>query len=99
MKTKRIFATFTLIFPLFCGGNIYAADGFDSVHCGSDVRKALLDRTMSNEKIVVLEERHKDLGLKDLGAQRSQIGYFSHRGESVERSTSFSKTRMSCETC
>ena len=24
---------------------------------------------MSNEKIVILEEKHKDLGLKDLGGQ------------------------------
>jgi len=48
--------------------SIYDADGFDSVRCGSDVRKALLGRTMSNEKIVVLEERHKDLELKDVGA-------------------------------
>ena len=57
-----------LILPLFCGTSICDADGFDSVRCGSDVRKALLGRTMSNETIVVLEERHKDLGLKDAGA-------------------------------
>jgi hypothetical protein len=53
------------------------ADGFESVRCGSDVRKALLGRKMSNEKIVVLEERHKDLGLKDLGA--SEISDHSSR--------------------
>jgi hypothetical protein len=67
MKTKGIVAIFMLVLPLFCGSSICDADGFDSVQCGSDVRKALLGRTMSNEKIVVLEERHKDLGLKDLG--------------------------------
>lgn len=67
MKPKGIIATFMLVLPLFCGSNICDADGFDSVRCGSGVRKALLGRTMSNEKIVVLEERHKDLGLKDLG--------------------------------
>ena len=54
--------------PLFFMTSIYCADGFDAVRCGSDVRKALLGRTMSNETIVVLEERHKDLGLKDVGA-------------------------------
>ena len=43
------------------------ADGFDSVRCGSDLGKALLGRTLPNEKVNVLEERHKDLGLKDLG--------------------------------
>jgi len=67
MKTKRIVAVFMLSLPFFCSGNIFAEDGFDSVRCGSDVREALLGRTMSNEKIVALEERHKNLGLKDLG--------------------------------
>jgi hypothetical protein len=57
-----------LVLSLFWQSSICNADGFDSVRCGSDVRKALLGRKMSNEKIVVLEERHKDLGLKDLGA-------------------------------
>ena len=70
MKIKIIVAIFTLVLSLLCGSSICNADGFDSVRCGSDVRKALLDRKMSNEKIVVLEERHKDLGLKDLGASQ-----------------------------
>src|SRR5271167_1228809 len=52
---------------LFCGNASYAQDGFRSVRCGSDVAKALIGRTMSNERVVVLEERHKDLGLHDLG--------------------------------
>jgi len=69
MKTKGIVAIFMLVLPLICSNSICdAADGFDSVRCGSDVRKTLLGRTMSNEKIVAIEERHKDLGLKDLWA-------------------------------
>src|SRR5258708_18459719 len=69
LRTKRgVVAIFPLVIPLFFMTSIYGADGFDSVRCGSDVRKALLGRRMSNEKIVVLEERHKDLGLKDIGA-------------------------------
>jgi hypothetical protein len=67
MKTKRTVAIFILFVPLFCGTSICDADGFDSVRCGSDVRKALLGRTMANERAIVIEERHKDLGLKDLG--------------------------------
>jgi len=67
MKTKRIVAIFMLVLPLFCGSSICDADGFDSVRCGSDVRNALLGRTMPNERVTVIEERHKDLGLKDLG--------------------------------
>jgi hypothetical protein len=67
MKTKGFVATFMLALPLFCSSSVCAAGGFDSVHCGSDVRQALLGQRMSNEKIVAIEERHKDLGLKDLG--------------------------------
>ena len=66
MKTKGIVATFILMF--FCTSSICDADGFDSVRCGSDVRKALLGHAMSNETIGTIEARHKDLGLKDLGA-------------------------------
>src|SRR5207248_8434553 len=67
MKIKGIIVTFMLILPLFCTSRIYGADGFDSVRCGSDVRTALGGRKMSNERIVVLQERHKDLGLKNPG--------------------------------
>jgi len=67
MRTKQIVPIFMLVLALFCMSTICNADGFDSVRCGSDVRKALLGRTMTNEKVVVIEERHKDLGLKDLG--------------------------------
>ena len=70
MKTKQNIPTLMLVLLLFCCGSVCGADGFDSVRCGSDVRKALIGRKMPNEKIVVLEERHKDLGLKDLGGFR-----------------------------
>ena len=70
MKTKGIVAIFMLVLPLFCGTSICDADGFDSVQCGSDVRKALLGRTMQNERTVVIEERHKDIELKDLGGTK-----------------------------
>src|SRR5438093_2576391 len=66
-KMKAIVVTFTLVLPLFCMSSNCDADGFDSVRCGSDVRDALLGRKMSNQKVSVLEAKHKDLGLKDLG--------------------------------
>jgi hypothetical protein len=67
MKTKGIVAIVMLVLPPFCMSSLCYADDFDSVRCGSDVQKALLGRKMSNERVVVLEERHKELGLKDLG--------------------------------
>ena len=70
-----------LVFSLFCRSPVCDADGFDSVRCGSDVRKALIGSKMPNEKIVVLEEKHKDLGLKDLGASEisDQLSVISWR--------------------
>lgn len=57
---------------LFLGNAVFAGsgdDGFGSIHCGSDIAKALIGKRMRNEKVVVLEKRHQDLGLKDLGAE------------------------------
>lgn len=53
---------------LFCSSTVCDADGFDSIRCGTDVRKALIGRKMSNEPVAVIEEKHKDIQLKDLGA-------------------------------
>jgi hypothetical protein len=69
MKTKRSFATFVFVIPILSIGSIYAGDGFESVRCGSDVRKALIAKKTSNETVMAIEARHKDLGLKDLGAE------------------------------
>jgi hypothetical protein len=69
MKTKICFATFVLVLPLFYISSVYAGDGFESVRCGSDIAKALIGRKGSNEPVIKIEERHNDLGLKDLGAE------------------------------
>jgi hypothetical protein len=65
----RLVRVFGLIVALLCVTRLYAGDGFESVRCGSDIRKALIGRKTSNERVVVIEARHKDLGLKDLGAE------------------------------
>lgn len=66
---KTLFATVMPVLPLFCACSIYAGDGFESVRCGSDIAKALIGRKTANEPVVRIEARHKDLGLKDLGAE------------------------------
>jgi hypothetical protein len=70
---KGVVAIFALVISLFFMTSIYGGDGFDSVRCGSDVRKALLGRTMSNETIVFLKRGTKIWSLKMLGLQRFQI--------------------------
>jgi hypothetical protein len=67
MQTKRILNALFVILPLFCGTGTYALDGFSSVRCGSDIPLALKGRTMRNERVELIENRHKDIGLKDLG--------------------------------
>ena|SRR5438477_6517707 len=69
MKTRKIFVTFTLVLPLFCLSSIYGADGFEAVRCGGDIPKALIGRKGSDEPVVKIEERHKDIGLKHQGAE------------------------------
>jgi hypothetical protein len=58
-----------LVLPLFCISSIYGADGFESVRCGGDIPPAMIGRKTSNEPVVQIEARHKDLALKDLGAE------------------------------
>jgi hypothetical protein len=45
----------------------WAADEFDTIKCGADVPKAMVGKHSSNERVVVIEARHSNLGLKDLG--------------------------------
>lgn len=44
-----------------------AADQFDEIRCGADIPKTLHGKRDSNQRVVVLEQHHKDLGLKNLG--------------------------------
>ena len=37
-----------------CGNALAAPDGFGSVRCGSDIPKALIGRTLSNERVAVV---------------------------------------------
>lgn len=61
---------------LFSGIASGASDGFGPVRCGSDVRKALIGSKMSDERVAVLEERHRDLGLRDLGGSEISDSLF-----------------------
>jgi len=47
--------------------NLSAADLFTKVQCSTDIPKALIGGSMSNERSAAVEARHKPLGLKDLG--------------------------------
>jgi hypothetical protein len=58
MKTKPVRSILILAVSLFGSSGACDADGFDSIHCGADLRKALLGKTMTNERVVVIEERH-----------------------------------------
>src|SRR5713101_6711168 len=55
-----------LVFIVVCG-EAWALDQFEGIKCQADIPKSLLGKHDSNEPVAVLEKRHKDLGLKDLG--------------------------------
>ncbi|MFZ1086478.1 MAG: hypothetical protein WAN35_16060 [Terracidiphilus sp.] len=42
-------------------------DGFEAIKCSSNIPIELIGKRISNERVVVIERRHKDIGLKDLG--------------------------------
>jgi hypothetical protein len=56
-----------LFLLIIVSGRAWALDQFAGIKCGGDIPKSLLGKRDSNERVAVLEERHKDLGLKDLG--------------------------------
>ncbi len=58
------------VIALFIAGSgaAHAADGFEAVRCGGDIAKAMIGKRGANERVVVIEGRHKALGLQDLGA-------------------------------
>lgn len=67
-ENPRTFKMQVILFLLIivCG-KAWALDEFAGIKCGADIPKSLVGKRDSNERVVVLEERHKDLGLKDLG--------------------------------
>jgi hypothetical protein len=66
---KTIAWMLALIFAM--GGQAAAADAFQKVKCGADIPKALVGQRSANERVVVLEARHRALGLKHLGADET----------------------------
>ncbi len=57
-----------LPFVVLTCGKASASDGFEAIRCGGDIPRALIGRHSSNEPVVVIEARHRDLALKDVGA-------------------------------
>ena len=66
MLVKGIFSL-SLIVLLSSSNSFCASKGFSAVQCGSDIPKALIGQTIPNERVALMEERYKNLGLKDLG--------------------------------
>lgn len=58
-----------LAFLLLSCGEAHALDGFETIRCGSNIPAALMGKRMSNERFVIIEARHKNLRLKDLGGE------------------------------
>ena len=48
-------------------GMAWARDEFDGIKCGADIPKSLVGKRASSERVALVEGRHKELGLKNLG--------------------------------
>ena len=55
-----------LVLLLVCG-RAWTLDEFQGIKCGADAAKSLIGKHDSNQPAAVVEQRHRDLGLKDLG--------------------------------
>jgi len=56
-----------LLVLVMVSGRAWTLDQFQGTKCGADVAKSLIGKHDSRERVVVLEQRHRDLDLKDLG--------------------------------
>jgi len=67
-ENHRTFNSRVIVFLLMmvCG-KVWALDEFQGIKCGADIANSLVGKRDSNERVAVIEERHKDLGLKNLG--------------------------------
>ena len=66
--SRCLFVAAAMVLSLATAPVKAAADGFEAVRCDKPVPAALMGKHMENERVVVLEARHKDIGLHDLGA-------------------------------
>jgi hypothetical protein len=57
----------TIVVAMLACGKAWGLDEFSGLKCRSDIPKALIGKRFVNQRVVVIEEAHKDLGLEDLG--------------------------------
>lgn len=62
---------------LLCAGTFPQADPFRGIQCNSDVVKTLTGRQMGNGTSSSLEEKHKDIGLTDMGGEMGPSDLFT----------------------
>jgi hypothetical protein len=62
-------AQLALIFLLIVCGNAWSADQFCGIQCGTDIARSLVGRQESADPVAVIEARHKDMAIKDLGRE------------------------------
>lgn len=55
-------------FALHSACAVGAETPFDGITCATNMTSALVGRHMPNERVVTMEARYKNIGLKDLGA-------------------------------
>jgi len=66
---------FLLVLIVGCA-QVWAADEFEAIKCGTDIGKALIGKRDSNERAVAIENRHKDLALRNLGGDEISDNLF-----------------------
>ena len=67
MKLHFVLGSLLAFAALTAATGAQAADEFTGVHCGADVRAAMIGKKVSNEAVMASEKKHADIALKDMG--------------------------------
>ena len=67
-KTLNTLKTITVVISLIISAQAaYAQDAFDAVQCGADIPKATIGKVLPSGRVVVIESKHRVIGLKNEG--------------------------------
>ena len=61
-------ASTLLVLLLMFARPVLAQDAFSSIRCGATISHTLMGKVMPRGRVVDIESRHRELGLKDVGA-------------------------------
>lgn len=77
VRARRGFVNVVVVAVLIASARcVLAHDAFDAVHCDGDVGKALIGKSLGNERVATLEKGHSGIGLRNEGGEEISDSVF-----------------------